>query len=361
MRILVTSSYSYWGDFTPADLVSGNRQVGGGETAMINIAKGLAGLGHEVLVFYDVSRFGRYDGVDYLPTSTYPDLVTSLDCDVLISWDFSLAFKYASRALINVLAFQLNDASIGVFEHAIDLYMHPSDWHAKRFQSMYPEMSSGKVRTLLTNGVDPMRYTQVADRDPFRVLYSSSPDRGLHHLLRMWPQIIERVPAANLHVFYDINRWLELVDSLVAQGYYVNTKERADSIRAMRGAPGVTFHGGIGQKQLAQEQLKSRVVAYPCDPVQPTEGFSMSCLEALCAGCELVTTNADALPEVYGNAPGATLLPLPVDDGVWVETVVNRLTTPLNGSVIRIADQYTWTALAVRWQEEITMCLASKI
>jgi hypothetical protein len=40
---------------------------------------------------------------------------------------------------------------------------------------------------------------------PFKMLYASSPDRGLEHLLRMWPQIKEKIPGAELHFCYGWN------------------------------------------------------------------------------------------------------------------------------------------------------------
>jgi len=34
------------------------------------------------------------------------------------------------------------------------------------------------------------------------VIYTSSYDRGLEHLLKMWPDVKKAVPDAELHIFY---------------------------------------------------------------------------------------------------------------------------------------------------------------
>lgn len=358
MRILVISAYGYWGDFLPTDLDHGDRQVGGGETAMIQVSRHLADLGHEVIVFYDVAEFGSYYGVDYLPVALYPNLVCTLDHDVLVAWDAPHALRFRDRAKAHVLAFQLNDAQIGVMDYAVDLYFHPSKWHAERFLGLYPEMVRSKVRPYMTNGVDPNRYVGEVKREPHRVIYSSSPDRGLHHLLHFWPRVREQVTDAELHVYYDMDKWLGIEGEMAARGQISFSAERAAAVRQVRedGIGGVTFHGGVGQGQLAEEQLKSALMVYPCDPLFPTEGFSMTCLEAITAGCRLVTSDADALKELWADAPGVTILPLPVDDDVWVSTIVKNLESS-GTQPVKLGLPHLWRSVAKRWEQELTSCL----
>lgn len=371
MKFYVVSGYGYWGGFKPTDLrdPKSANQVGGGETAMVNMSRELAALGHDVTVFYNVARPGDFEGVHYLPFQMFEAMACWTEFDVLVSWDYAQAFKYADRARCHIMAFQLNDAQVGVFDHVIDRYFCPSDWHAKRFQGLYPEITPAKVRSKLTNGLDAIRYVQDVPRDPLRVVHSSSPDRGLHHLLRIWPTVAEQVPGANLHVFYDMNKWLDLADSLAAQGLIVNTYDRAMAVkeqmqRIKAGVNGlsnsVTFHGSVGQWQLAREQLQSGVMCYPCDPVQPTEGFSMSCLEGIAAGCKLITSNADALPELWTDAPDTVILPLPVDDGVWTDAIIRALTTEPGAGTAKVPQDYMWRAIAAQWEKEISECLTQK-
>jgi len=361
MRFLIVSAYSYWGDFLPTDIDKGDRQIGGGETAMIQVAKNLVELGHEVFVFYDVKRPGKYAGVDYLPTSAFQSFACDLEHEVLVSWDLPQALRLRDRSKVHVVAFQLNDADIGVYDHAVDMYFHPSKWHAERFLRMYPEMTASKVRTRLTNGIDPYRYRKDVKRNPRRVIYSSSPDRGLHHLLRFWPRIRAEVSDAELHVFYDMDKWLGIETMLKNVGLKTPAGERASLVSEVRekGLDGVTFHGGIGQGQLAIEQLQSGVMVYPCDPLQPTEGFSMTCLEAITAGCSLITSDADALPELWADAPNTTLLPLPVDDNVWVDTIVKALVTERLAPV-NLGVPHLWRSVARRWETEIVACIQSQ-
>jgi glycosyltransferase involved in cell wall biosynthesis len=283
-----------------------------------------------------------------------------MDFDVFISWDNAHLFRFADRAKVRVLAFQLNDPEVGVFDWMVDLYMHPSQWHADRFTVTQPFVAKNKQTVRITNGVDYTRYLQPYAREPKRVIYSSSPDRGLHHLLRIWPRIVEAVPDATLHVFYDMSKWLSLEENISKNGGATVTSERAHILteQIAQLPPSVTLHGGVGQGRLAIEQLKSCVMVYPCDPVRPTEGFSMTVLEGITAGLNVVTSNADAFPELWYDSPGVTMLPLPVDDDKWVEATVSALRS--GSSKPRYNPVYAWSSLAQAWEREIITCLRRK-
>jgi glycosyltransferase involved in cell wall biosynthesis len=386
VRIFVVSKYGYWGDFDPRAAyspVEGNHaQIGGGETAMINIAHELAKLGHEVFVFYQ-GVSGRYDGVDYVRGFYSTPIMNEIWHDALIAWDAMDAFRFYSRSRVRVGAFQLNDAGIGVLDHMVDIYMCPSKWHAERFQQLYPEMTASKFRPTTTNGVSPDLYALTdggwPTRQPYKVIYSSSPDRGLHHLLGVWEEVKRAIPQAELHVYYDISRWFALVEQILAAGLPVNTEDRYHEVKRLLGelnhaGMGPILHGGVSKSELAKAQLSAHVMCYPCDPVQPTEGFSMSCLEGLQAGTYLLATDADALGELWteferadelqitqgGLAGPARLLPWPPKPEALAAALVDTLRRdpqPNGPSQDPRLEKYHWAALAKQWEEELRKCL----
>lgn len=360
MRVIMGSSYGYWGELNYDALLSPptngrGAQIGGGETAMMMSALEWARAGHEVFLFAQCKP-GRQHGVDMLSTEMFVDFVTSVDADVMIAWDHPHAFRFADRCEAHVLAFQLNHAQVGVFSHVVDEYWHPSQWHRDRFVKEWPEIDERKTAVLMTNGVDPERYAQAAAqimKVPGRVAYTSSPDRGLHHLLRIWPAIKQQVPQAELHVYYDVERWLQNDADMKVAGMHNVTRERAELIRPyfMDPTHGIVFKGGVSKWELASAQVSAPVLCYPCDPVAPTEGFSMTVLEGITAGCDVLTTNADALGELWSGRPGVTVLPLPVHDDVWADALVATLRRSLEPSaeyVIRNPVDFTWKAVVGR-------------
>lgn len=118
------------------------------------------------------------------------------------------------------------------------------------------------------------------------VFYGSSYDRGLSHLLEIWPDVKAAVPEAELHIYYG---W-----TLFERFYKDNPERMAWKIEMdkMMEYDGITHHGRVPQKQIMEEMEKCGVWAYP------THFYEISCIngmKAQMAGCIPVCTNYAAL------------------------------------------------------------------
>ena len=100
-------------------------------------------------------------------------------------------------------------------------------------------------------------------------IYTSSYDRGLEHLLKMWPDIRKAVPKAELHIFYG---WQ------LFERFYANNpasmawKEKMDK---MMEADGITHHGRLPQPEIEEWYKKCGVWAYP------THFGEINCISAM--------------------------------------------------------------------------------
>jgi glycosyltransferase involved in cell wall biosynthesis len=215
---------------------------------------------------------------------------------------------------------------------------------------------------VIPNGIDLARYEDGAaiERHPHRAFYSSSPDRGLHHLLEGWPLVRERVPDAELWIFYEVEKWIPTV-------YWMMNElgRRAQIIRRYFDdpPPGVTFWGMVDPWVLARKQQACNLWAYPADLTQGTETFCITGLEAAAAGCAMLTTTGDCLGEVYGEV--AALADLPLDVASFAEAVARFLTEPDLADQYRPgidwARRYTWERVARQWEREIGRVLAGEL
>lgn len=329
MRIFIVGAfYTYWGNWHPSDMDNPDspNQVAGGETAMVKTAEGFARNGCEVYVFYH-GQTARYKGVDYLPIGMYEVMATNLEHDLLLSWEEPRVFNIASRSKMRWLAFQCNHSEAGIFDHIIDNYIFVSQWQAASMVSRDRTLDTRKI-LLCPNGIDLRRYEQAHQPPvPHRIIHSSSPDRGLHHLLRAWPKIREAVPDAELLCVYKMSPWLKIIKERADQGWILNTTDRGMEVARLLeelAGQGVHYLDGTGQWPLARLQMESGAMVYPCDPVAPTEGFSISILEGLAAGIPVVSTDADALGELWGDV--TLQLKRPVQPEELADAVVAVLT-----------------------------------
>jgi 2-polyprenyl-3-methyl-5-hydroxy-6-metoxy-1,4-benzoquinol methylase len=122
------------------------------------------------------------------------------------------------------------------------------------------------------------------------IVYGSSYDRGLEHLLRMWPDIKKEVPDAELHVFYGWN----LFD--VAYPDNPERKDWKERMNELMKQPGITHLGRISHEAVKKEFETAAVWAYP------THFGEISCITAMKA-------------QAYGAVPCV------IDYGALKETV----------------------------------------
>jgi len=180
-----------------------------------------------------------------------------------------------------------------------DRIMGVSQWHSDYLKMVYPFLNNLKPTR---NGIDLLRFSQEVERNPHKVVYSSSPDRGLDMLLSMWPMIVAVVPDAELHVYYGFQN----IDRLPHL-----SRLRQQWEEMLQKAPRVAWHGRLDQVELAKEFLSAGVWLYP------TTFLEVSCItamEAMAAGVAMLATKCGALPETVGDrgilVPGQVVSPI---------------------------------------------------
>jgi hypothetical protein len=167
--------------------------------------------------------------------------------------------------------------------------------HARHLARHAPQIAD-KIRQT-SNGVRVDLFERLEQeglpRKPRRLIWASSPDRGLAQaVLPLWPRILERVPDAELHIYYGFDN----IDKMVAgnpQAFGWLGKLR-DQAKALMDQPGVTWHGRVGQEELYRAWLQSAV--WPQFSAMP-ETSCVACMEAQAGGAIPVTVPYWAIGE----------------------------------------------------------------
>lgn len=294
--------------------------IGGSETSHIEMAQRLAKRGHEV--------------ISYAPT---PGLGSDYHMDVMwrqflqpeqVKWNAATDVWVVYRApeLIDHIP---EGANIWLICQDVD-YPHLTkeraarlnrivalcETHGAYLQAMHPDTNV----CVSSNGIKLALIEQIAkdqpERNPHRLMYASSPDRGLEYLLQIFPRAKEIVPDLELHTYYGFDN----IEKVVAF-YGENSRVGANTAKLRRflDQPGVIHHGRTPQPQLLQEWFKAGIW---CHPSNFTETSCITCMDAQACGAIPLTSPVWAISE---NVQFGEFIEGDVRDELVRARYVNRL------------------------------------
>ena len=125
-----------------------------------------------------------------------------------------------------------------------------SEWHCQFLRSHHNLPAAQVLKT--RNGIDLTRFAEPVERNPHKAVYSSSPDRALPVLLDVWPKIRERVPDAELHIFYGFFNWRKIAEAQGDQDQQKTIDCLERRIAELKDQ-GVVYRDKVDQVTLAKE------------------------------------------------------------------------------------------------------------
>jgi 2-polyprenyl-3-methyl-5-hydroxy-6-metoxy-1,4-benzoquinol methylase/glycosyltransferase involved in cell wall biosynthesis len=349
---------------------------GGSETALVKMAELFARRGYDVRVFAGEQGIGirgdqiSIDGQDELQGQVLYGGVNDWDpgdpCDLFISsrcpevLDRSIASPNRVLWLHDATyADRLTEARAKRATSIVVLSRFQKELLREEYPFLAPGASCSDRVFVSRNGIETRWYEKAPQQKKPWVVYSSSPDRGLDVLLKLWPRIKEQVPQAELHHTY-----APVYKQFAA--HYAHLAELSERIAKLSEAQGVVVHDSMGQKELAELFLKARVWAYPSfnspGKVLFPEISCISAMEAQAGGCVPVFTEYGALTEtVVGGIPVSVRR---TADGTalskkWEDHFVSAVVTALTSKAVQAkakrdgrehALQLGWEGVADEWE-----------
>jgi Predicted glycosyltransferases len=272
--------------------------IGGSETWQVCLARELDKLGYRVTVMCDCPEPGIKDGnIEYWHYSQYEDYVDQYWMDYFISSRTTDTLKFPVRA--GKIFVQIHDVFLlsdryTLYPEKVTKYCVLSKWHWD-FVKSYHGIAEDKL-TLTANGIDFDRFDNIkVERNPYRLHWSSSLDRGLDTLLYLFDFIKAEIPELELHIYYGIKNWLEMA---TRNNNQEDLKKIEEFKKAMK-KPGVFYHDRVGQKELAVEEKKASLLAYSTDF---EESFFITGLECQRAGVPIIASNYAGLQTTLGDS-----------------------------------------------------------
>ena len=333
------------------DLFKSPRGLTGSELSCICFAKEMLKLGHDVTLYIEKANADSWNGIKIKQFEKNKWQGLS-GYDVVYSWNDPEVLKLVDPKSLRIVNQQINDFNFveAGYDNYVDIYTSPSLPH-KDHMVRSTGINPNKW-VVIPNGCNPDLYTKGI-KVPGRVIYASSPDRGLHHLLDIWPRIKDAVPEAHLKIFYDVDTYLKsmlshttLVNDPTWMEFYNRAKSISKNLDKLT-LLGIEKIGSTSREQMAKEMSEAKVLAYPCDPIMWTEGFSVTTMEACASGTIPVISTADALGFIYAKYVPHVFMPLKWQLNDYANLVIKALRDEVHcPDTAELAEKHRWSRLA---------------
>lgn len=332
--------------------------IGGSEEAVINLAKEWQKAGYNVTVYNNCGvEEMTCDGVVYKPFWQY---------NYRDKTDYTIIWRHPK-----LLDYELNGKLF------VDLHdvISPGEFNEKRLEkvdkifvktkfhrSLLPNVPDEKI-AIIPNGMDFELFSQTGiEKNQFLMVNTSSPDRSLDVLPKLFKMVKEEVPEARLKWAYG---W-EIFDNSFSTNKDMMAWKR-DTVRAMEEA-GIENMGRLSQKECAKLYLEGNILAYP------TEFAEIDCItvkKAQACGCMPITTDFGALDEsvkhgvkVHSektkdnwNRPYQFSFGLEDEEAQkkWVKSVIRHLKMPIEHreEMMEWAHSFEWPKISAEWLKVI--------
>ncbi|HEY2891528.1 MAG TPA: glycosyltransferase family 4 protein [Dongiaceae bacterium] len=286
---------------------------GGSQSSLCYLAIELAALGHEVSSVTETRDVGRFRGVECV--GKRPGLekgfLDRFDVIVMLNCALGIETRRVLRHDIRLVLWTQhadNQPAIATLSDAAErdswsAFAFISSWQAETYRRRFGVPAERSV--ILRNAMAPAfaALPERPARDPAApplFAYTSTPFRGLDVLLDAWPAIRQGLPQARLRVF----------SSMAVYQKGGDADEYAALYERCRSLAGIDYVGSLAQPALAAALQASDALTYPSTFAETS---CISAIEAIAAGCLVLTTDLGALKET--TAGFARLLRLPPSRG----------------------------------------------
>lgn len=311
---------------------------GGSETAAIEVAKWIKlKTGRKVKIFQPrVKRDVMPSGVEYSPSTELQGYLQNIEPAAHIAWRHSVRLTNAKSYI------WCHDLQCPGADKAAnyDKIMALSGFH-KKYLVETNGVPEDKI-VLGFNGIEPSDFpTDRADKNPLKVVFSSSPDRGLMQSI----DIVKKAREISgldikLHCFYG-----------VANMRKMGLNDWADQIEAkIKEHDFVVYHGMVNKKTLMRHFQEAAVWLYPADFI---ETYCITAIEALSAGCWPIVRDMGALKYTMKEAIAKDMCDVlsveckdEASTGIWANTLVKAIIDQKFRNVKINPQDYSWEKVA---------------
>lgn len=319
------------------------RGVGGGVVARIRLAQALASLGHEVELICNCTRRETHLGVNYIPLNQ----VEKIEADVLVlttsgdKLDISPVLELDLSVKLKILIVHGVPKINGIQEVRPDKFYLISNFIKDVVETEWG--INLKQRSFVTyHGVNKSYYQRdywsglLRSRNNFQLTYVGNPIKGRDTALQVFRLLRKLDSRYRLAIFGDEKLW-------------------GGEISRIKIEAGVRNYGSVPQRKLAQMLLTGGFSLF-LQTIR--EGFGLSLVETMTAGCIPIVSAVGAFPELIQHGKNGFLIngdPMNASKQYHVAELIHKLNQD-HGQLeeIRksaISSTLEWREVALAWEQ----------
>jgi glycosyltransferase involved in cell wall biosynthesis len=242
--------------------------IGGAETSIVEMAWRLARLGQEVIVYAPIKKTTKrkWRGTTWIH---FKKANFKLKGQWILYRCPEIVDKFLPRRKGQKIWLLWQDWDYPTLTpkrlRGVDKHITLCKAHGQYMLDRYKSLGKNRL-WLSSNGIKRDLIEEIEKekirRNPRRIMYASSPDRGLKQALLVFKKAKEYVPDLQFYAFYGFNNLNKLIKGLPETHPMV---KNVNEIKVLLKQKGVHFGGRIPQQQLMREWFKSGIYLYITD------------------------------------------------------------------------------------------------
>ena len=315
------------------------KALGGSEKAVAYLMRELPN-NYEIIVSGDVEE-GTFDNITYIHQNKLQTLLDENEFHtIIISRYINFLTEYNNLKCFQ-LVLSLHDIHIlnngnnttqilERYNTVIDTVITLTNWHKSHILTLYPILNPDKIK-IINNGIDISQFNSnnSSNKIKNKFVWSSRSERGLHIILNLWNEIIDKLPDATLDI--------------CSYGDFPINEQDNKMLKIINSYNSITYHGKLNTKELYNIMSISEYWLYTTNFTETSCITAMEMLmsEVICLYYPIAGLN-DTLGD-YG---------IPINQGEEIETLVHLSTekkTLLREKGKEYALSCSWTNRAEEW------------
>ena len=233
------------------------------------------------------------------------------------------------------------------FVEKVDYFVWVSYWVYEQYRKKFNVPAYKSI--IIRNATQPVVFKERSKTGKIKLVYTSTPWRGLDILISAFKQLNRT--DVELDVFSSTK--------IYGPNFEKITEGQFDWLwEECKNTPGVNYHGYADNETVRKYVSEAHIFAYP-NTFEETS--CIAAIEALTAGCKVITSGLGALPETCGD--WATYVPYGPNRDVMAQRFAFELNRAIDNywseetqTTIRLQNQHynqlhTWPVRIKEWQD----------